>query len=239
MPRQLYGGWATAVTPQSTYASTGWDADGAQYYKDTKWASMAEKYALDPAERDLASHIRVLSKDVLKNKRAAAKAGDLTAASWLAGYNRAAKNIRSKMRLPHISWQNKESVWNTFKDLAWNDDYDDGTKAWFALASRAPYISAPAIEGVAPAEAARFVAASNAYELPSKLSVDTRRLLSLARRGRAISPQTLESGLTATQQAVYNAAVANGASPQAATIIANTVGQTWNQARVPAAPVPQ
>lgn len=227
LPRQLYGGWTTNITPDTADATAaGWNADGSQYFQDTKWASMAEKYATDPGTRDLAAHIRAISKNVLKNKRALAKAGDASALGWVAAYNAAAKNTRSKLRLPPLSYASKNTIWNKFRNLRWNDDFSDPTRAWFALASRAPYISAPTVPGLAPADIKPFVTSSASYALPEKMSLSTRELLALARSGNAIG--TAEAASQAAAQAYAAALATPGGNAMIATQIARSIDPTFN-----------
>lgn len=221
LPQQLYGGWTTGVTSDTaTAAAAGWDKSGSKYFQDTKWASMAEKYAVDPETRDLAAHIRAISKNVLKEARAAAKTGDPAALGWIADYNNAAKNTRTKLRLPPLSYASKQAIWNKFAALPWKPDFNDETKAWFALASRAPYISAPEVPGLLPADVNPFVSSSAKYALPDRMSMDTRKLLALARGSQAV--ETVKAA-----QAAYDAAIANGATLQGALAIARSILPTF------------
>lgn len=241
LPRQLYGGWTTGITSDTAdAAAAGWNADGAQYFKDTKWASMAEKYAVDPKYRDLAAHIRKISKDVLKGQRALAKTGDPGAVQWMAAYNRAAKNIRSKLRLPPLTYGQKEAVWDRFSKLGWKDDFDETTRSWFTLASRAPYVATPSITGVTPQMAAEFVAPSATYAAPSKMSLSTRQLLALARGNKAIGTVAAEAAANKALQQVaqnaYTAAISYGIPEAQARAIASGTAQQVQEAAETAAP---
>lgn len=229
LPRQLYGGWTTEITPNTADSTAaGWDDDGSQYFQDTKWASMAEKYATDPGTRDLAAHIRAISKGVLKNKRELAKTGDADALGWLAAYNAAAKNTRTKLRLPPLSYASKNAIWKKFQDLKWAN-FNDPTKAWFALASRAPYVSAPTVPGLTPADVNPFVTRNATYAIPDKMSLGTRELLALARSGNAIG--TAQAAAQAAAQA-YATAITQGATPLAALNIARSIDPTYNPPNV-------
>lgn len=181
--RQLYGGWTTALNANSTLDNSGWQNDGAKYFRDTKWASMAEKYATDPRDRDLAATIRSLSKGVLKSVRTRARAGDGGALGWLADYNRAAKNTRSKLRMSSLPSAKRSAVWRKFLSTPWNDNFDNNTKLWLTMANRAPYGAAPTLpQGYAVPDVDDFVSGL-AYAPPSKLTLETRRALARARSG--------------------------------------------------------
>ena len=222
--RQLYGGWASNVKADTTVkqAVTGWEADPTAFVQDTKWASMAERYALDPDDRDLAAKIRVYSKGFLSGKRKLAKDGNGAALTWLAGYNGANRLIRSPYKLSSLSPEAKQLVWSRFQGLGWNPKgLADGERMFLQLANRAPFGSAPALPaGLNVDGLGDFVDAGLNYYKPGKLSAATRRLLGQARRGTVTPNADVAAQVRANTLAVYNQALANGATLDTATSLA-------------------
>lgn len=236
--RQLYGGWASGVNKESTEqaAVKAWEDSPAQFVRDTKWASMAEKYAFDPDDRDNALRIRGFSKGFLSAKRAAAKSGDGAALSWLSGYNSANRLIRSPYKLSSLSPTAKDAIWAKFQGLPWNPDgLADADRMFLQLANRAPFGSAPALpRGVDVPLMDEFVDEELNYYRPGKLSSGTRRLLGQARRGNVIlsseSNLALRNQAKAAALAAYQAAKAGGGSDQLAyTIAQQAAGANYAQ----------
>ena len=210
--RQIYGGWAAAaragMKPEDLQA--GYRGDALNFFKDSKWASMAERYSLNPADRELASLIRKASNGVLKAARQQAKNGDMAAVRWLMAYNSAAGKVRNKYRLSSLSPTQRQAIFNRFASIPWNNTDDgqpDSLRMWFAMANRAPFERIPAIpEGIgAVPDTANFVLQNPAYALPAKLSATEKLALARARYGDALAlglPSSEGSGAQA--QAYYN-----------------------------------
>lgn len=227
--RQLYGGWASGVNAASTEAAVlkSWEDSPAQFVRDTKWASMAERYAFDPDDRDNAVRIRGFSKGFLSAKRAAAKTGDGAALSWLSGYNSANRLIRSPYKMSSLSPTAKDAIWAKFQGLAWNPQgLADADRMFLQLANRAPFGSAPTLpRGVDVPLLDEFVDEELNYYRPGKLAPATRRLLGQARRGNVTL--TSESNMQLRNQAktaalaAFQTAKAGGANDQLAFNIAS------------------
>ena len=192
--RQIYGGWAATSTAADTEDTlkTAFEADPVRFFKDAKWASMAEKFSLNPADRELASHIRKGSAGILKKMRQEAAKGNMAAVQWVMGYNSAAGKVRNKYRLSSLSPSQKQTIFNRFtQDVHWTDDaggLGDNYRMWLALANRAPFESMPLLPrgiGAVPDQAA-FVLPNAQYALPAKLTAEEKLALAQARYGKAM-----------------------------------------------------
>lgn len=181
--RQLYGGWTSGIKANTTetQARARWDALADDFVADTKWASMAEKYALDPATRDIASNIRSFSKGYLAGKRDLYKKGDPSAIVWIRGYNAAQKGIRSKYKLSSLSPGQKDAIWQRFVDMPFGKLTDEQA-LYLQMANRAPLMASPKLP-LDVTGSSNFVLDDPSYALPTKLDVGTRTRLSQARRG--------------------------------------------------------
>lgn len=232
--RQLYGGWAANIDANTDEATAlaGWDASPAAFVQDTKWASMAERYAFDPDERDLASTIREYSKGYLSGKRTAAKNGDGTAMSWLDRYNKANKVIRSPFKMSSLSASQKDAIWSRFKNMAWNPaGLTNAERMFLQLSNRAPFGRSPTLpEGVAVPGLTDFVDDDLMYTRPGRLSAAQRRYLGRARRGELLDPTDYARNMAVQ---AYRSAISNGANAQAALAIAQSVAGANNAANVP------
>ncbi len=199
--RQLYGGWTTPLKANTSEADAlaRWNGKAADFVADTKWASMAEKYALDPATRDIASNIRALSKGFLAGKRKKFKEGDDAAVMWIRGYNAAQKGIRSKYKLNALTAAQKDAIWDNFVDIPFGN-LSDGNALYLQLANRAPLMAQPKLP-IEVAGASDFILSDPSYKLPSKLDVTTRTRLANARRGNIL---TRAQAADAIFRAVYD-----------------------------------
>ena len=185
--RQLYGGWASGIKADTTEAQAlaRWDRLPDDFVADTKWASMAEKYALDPATRDIASNIRSFSKGYLAGKRELYKKGDPKGVVWIRGYNAAQKGIRSKYKLSSLSPGQKDAIWQRFVDMPFGK-LSDEQALYLQMANRAPLMAKPKLP-LDVTGSTNFVLDDPSYALPSKLDVATRTRLAQARRGPIMS----------------------------------------------------
>lgn len=147
----IRGGWASHVAPDATLDDVDWGDDAISFYKDTKWASMAAKYAMDPVERARAKHIQALAKNFLKNTREDARAGDDGAIDWLERYKVALRATRSPYRFASLSPAQKQGIFRDFLRIPFNErGLTRSQRLFLQMGNRAPFAALPGI----PADAA-------------------------------------------------------------------------------------
>lgn len=142
----IRGGWASAVAADATKQDVDWFANAINFYKDTKWASMASKYAMDPVERARAKHVQALAKNFLKETREDARAGDQEAIDWLERYKVALRATRSPYRFASLTPAQKQGIYRDFLRIPFNEaGLTRPQRLFMQMANRAPFAAPPGI----------------------------------------------------------------------------------------------
>lgn len=204
--RQLYGGWAASAAYNAPSAALYQGVNLADdYARDAKYAAMAARFSTDPAVRASARSFRSATKGLLARQRAAAKRGDPTAIAWVKAYNAARAAWASTYTRPPLSPAQKNTIFDAFTQMS--TEPDAAQRAWLSLASRAPYTSTPAAQGITEDDLALLTTGEYAppeYKAPPLLAYSWYR-------NPALNPPPAQRANVANQAAVDIAnAVVNG-----------------------------